>query len=139
MRIRFLLFVAVLASVQLACSGTSSTDAGTSVAGAWELKSLNGTDVPAVLSVSGTDTTYLETELLVLPPTGKYSRTTVRVTEGPSTFGSPVTSMSSGTYARKGSGYSFNDDSLGVGIGSLTNGMLTIAFAGQVHLFSLAQ
>ncbi len=73
----------------------------------------------------------------MLPPAGKYSRTTVKVTEGPSTFGSPVTGTSSGTYACNGSGYFFNDDSLGVGTGSLTNGVLTIAFGGQVHLFSL--
>lgn len=139
MRIRVSFVVAVLTSVQLACGGTSSTDAGASIAGAWELKSLNGTDVPAVLSVSGTDTTFLETELLILPPAGKYARSGVGVTEGPSTFGSPVTSTSSGTYTRNGSGYSFNDDSLGVGIGSLTNGVLTIAFVGQLHLFSLLQ
>ncbi|MEO7043120.1 MAG: hypothetical protein ABI035_12725 [Gemmatimonadaceae bacterium] len=137
MRIRFFLSAVVLTATVFACNGTSSTDAGTSIAGAWLLKSLNGTDVPAVLSVSGNDTTFLDTELLILPPAGKYSRTTNKVTDSPSIFGSPVTGTSSGTYARKGSGYSFNDDSLGVGTGSLTNGMLTIAFGGQVHVFSL--
>jgi hypothetical protein len=131
--------MAVVMSIPLACGGASSTDAGASLAGAWELKSLNGTDVPAVLSVRGTDTTLVETELLILPPAGRYSRSTVSVTEGPSTFGSPITSTSSGTYARNGVGYSFNDDSLGVGTGSLTNGMLTIAFGGRVYLFSLVQ
>jgi hypothetical protein len=139
MRIGNLLFAAVLASVQVGCGGSAPTDAGPSIAGAWVLKTLNGANLPAILSVNGTDTTFLEGEFLILPPTGKYSRSSVTLTIGPSTVGSPVSSTASGTYARQGSGYSFNDDSLGVGSGSFTNGMLTIAFGGQVRSFSPAQ
>ena len=139
MRISSVLFIAVLASLQVACGGSASTDVGANVAGVWELKALNGANLPAVLSVNGTDTTFLASEDLILPPTGKYLRGSVIVTQGPSTFGNPVRSTSSGTYTPNGSGYSFNDDSLGVGSGSLTNGMLTIAFGGQVRLFSPVQ
>ena len=89
--------------ILLACvaSGGTSTGTGPVLAGAYELNSVNGTPMPATLSASGNDTTYLEEELLIASPGGNYQTAGVTVTDGPSIFGQPVQFASSGTYSAR--------------------------------------
>lgn len=131
----------------LACIGCggAATDAGPTLAGGYELASVNGmpmpvpVPVPVLLSVSGNDTTYLETELLIASPGGIYQTAGVQVADGPSTFGQAVRVASSGTYSANVSAYTFTDKTLGSGSGSLIHGTLTITFSGKVYIFSLVQ
>ena len=135
MRIVVLPMVGMILLACVACGG-GSTDTGPVLAGAYELNSVNGTSMPATLSVSGSDTTYLEEELLIASPGGNYQTAGVTVTDGPLIFGQPVQFASSGTYSVSGSGYALADRTLGNGSATLDRGVLSVTFSKNVYVFS---
>ncbi len=129
----------ILSVLALTACGSSATGPGNSLAGAYELGTVNGAQLPAILSVAGSDTTYLASQILIVQAAGTYQTSGVEVLTHGSAFGTPVSVTSSGTYTANGSGYSFTDKTLGAGAGSLSHGMLTVNFSGVVYVFGLVQ
>src|SRR4051794_31957175 len=70
-------FMIMLASIALAgCGGDATTAPTATIAGTWNLKSINGTPLPFTLAQTGTNKLELMSDVFVISGTGSFTQTT---------------------------------------------------------------
>lgn len=122
-------FLALLA-LTLACSGDSTGPTEASVAGTWNLQSVNGTALPFVIAQTGTNKTEITADVLTVTSSGSFTEiTTVRTTlNGTATT---QTVPDAGSYVLNGNNVTFQFQSDGsVGSGTISGNTLTVSQAG---------
>lgn len=139
---RTALVVGLLTSLLVGCGG-SSTDARAPLVGVYQLISVNGSSLPAVISVSGGVTTYLNSEVLTVSSNGTYQTNGAESQQNSAGYGSSFAVSSTGTYKASGTGYTytFTDKALGSGSGTLSAGtfsgsILTVSLGGVTYGFT---
>jgi hypothetical protein len=117
-------------ALTLACSGDSTGPTEASVAGTWNLQSINGTALPFVVAQTGTNKVEITGDVLTVTASGSFTEiTTVRTTQnGTSTT---QTVPDAGTYVLNGNNVTFQFQSDGsVGSGTVSGSTLTVSQTG---------
>jgi hypothetical protein len=133
MRSRFLILSVVFA---FACGGDGSTGpTQVSVAGTWNLQTVNGSNLPFVVAQTGTDKVELVSDVLTAVPTGSFTDiTTIR-----NTVNGQVTTESeadAGSYTLNGTAVTFTFNSDGsTGTGSISGNTLTVSANGLAAVY----
>jgi hypothetical protein len=122
------IFLGVLA-LALAC-GDSTGPTEASVAGTWNLQSINGTALPFVVAQTGTDKVEVTADVLTVTSSGSFTEiTTIRTTQNGAT--TTQTIPDAGTYVLNGNNVTFQFQSDGsVGSGTVSGNTLTVSQAG---------
>jgi hypothetical protein len=123
------IFLAFL-TLTLACSNDSTGPTQTSVAGTWNLQSVNGTALPFVLAQTGTNKVEITADVLTVTSSGSFTEiTTVRTTQNGSA--TTQTSPDAGSYVLNGNNVTFQFQSDGsVGSGTVAGSTLTVSNTG---------
>jgi hypothetical protein len=122
-------FFALLA-LTIACSSDSTGPTSASVAGTWNLQSVNGAPLPFVVAQTGANKTELTADVLTVTSSGSFTEiTTVRTT-----LNGQVTTQTipdAGSYVLNGNNVTFQFQSDGsVGSGTVSGSTLTVSTAG---------
>jgi hypothetical protein len=132
---RFVTLFILLAAV--ACGGSDSPTAPTSasVAGTWNLQSINGSALPFVIAQTGANKAEVLSDVLSVVATGSFTQiTTLRTT-----VNGVVTTQSAadaGSYSLNGTAATFTFNSDGsVGTGQVSGGTLTVTTTGLVYVY----
>ena len=130
---RFLLLSVVFA---VACGSDSTTQPTTaSIAGTWNLQSINGSNMPFILSQTGANKVEVVSDAVTAVSTGSFTEiTTLR-----STINGQVTTQSvpdAGSYTLNGTAvfFIFNSDG-STGTGSLSGNTLTVSTNGFAYIY----
>jgi hypothetical protein len=123
---KLLIFIGVLT---MAC-GDSPTEVQASVAGTWELSTVNGANLPYVITQSGADKIELTADVITATSTGSFTQqTTIKTTQN-----SQVTTQTlpdAGSYVMNGTAVTFTFNSDGSsGTGSLSGDTMTVTDGG---------
>ncbi|HEX6576074.1 MAG TPA: hypothetical protein VF042_13990 [Gemmatimonadaceae bacterium] len=116
--------------VTLACSGDSTGPTQSSVAGTWNLQTINGAALPFVVAQTGANKVEITGDVLTVTNSGSFTEiTTIRTTQnGASTT---QTVPDAGTYVLNGNNVTFQFQSDGsVGSGTVSGGTLTVSQTG---------
>lgn len=121
--------------VLVACGGDSTTQPTmASVAGTWNLQSVNGAALPYTISQSGSDSELLTGDVITATSSGSFTEiTTYRVTQSGQT--STQTSSDAGSFSLNGTAVSFAFNSGSTGTGTLNGNTFTIAEGGVSFLY----
>jgi hypothetical protein len=132
---RFVTLVVLLAFT--ACGGSDSPSAPTpaSVAGTWNLQSINGSALPFVIAQTGANRAEILSEALTVVSTGSFTQiTTIRTTVNGVV--ATESAADAGSYVLNGTAATFTFNSNGsVGTGQVTGSTLTVATTGVVYVF----
>ncbi len=135
MRRSMILCSLVLAGVA-ACGGSDSTSPTVSIVGTWNLKTINGTNLPYSFPPSQNGTVATVTaDQLVLSANGTYSDVTnLRLVNGGTTQTQSVTEL--GTYTSANGSLTFNDQTDGITYqGSVSGSVLTEIVNGLTQVY----
>lgn len=120
----------------LGCGVTDSTSPNGSILGTWDLRSINGTMLPFIVS-SGTTTTTFSSSVLTISEDGTYSEVTTRTDEDFNSSGTrTITEM--GTWTAVNGFITFTDQTDG-GLqytGSVTGNTLTENYLDLTPVYS---
>ena len=121
----------------IACGSDSTTGpTAVSLAGTWNLQSVNGSSLPFVIAQTGANKAELVSDVVTVVPTGSFTEiTTVR-----NTINGQVTTSSvgdAGSYVLNGTAVTFQFNSDGsVGTGSISGNTLTVATNGFSYIYT---
>jgi hypothetical protein len=123
------IFFALLA-LTLACSNDSTAPTPASVAGSWNLQSVNGTALPFVVTQTGTNKVEITADVLTATSSGSFTEiTTLRTTQN--SVATIQTGSDAGSYVLNGNNVTFQFQSDGsVGSGTISGSTLTVSEAG---------
>jgi hypothetical protein len=123
------IFFALLA-LTLACSNDSTAPTAASVAGTWNLQSVNGTALPFIVAQTGTNKVEITADVLTATPSGSFTEiTTIRTTQNG--VATTQTSPDAGSYVLNGNNVTFQFQSDGsIGAGTISGNTLTVSDAG---------
>jgi hypothetical protein len=126
----------IAASVSFAGCGSDSTTAPTpaSVAGTWNLTTINGSPLPFLVQASNPKIEYLN-EQLIVSATGTFTQTAnARFTNNGVVVTQPI--ADAGTYVLNGTAVSFRFNSDGsTGTGTVNGNTLTVANGGYSQVY----
>jgi len=131
---RFIACMSLVAAA--ACGGDSPTQpTSASVAGTWNLQTVNGSGLPYIVGQVGSDKLELVSDVLTVGESGTFTQLTeFRVTESGQVSTESV--PDAGSYALNGTAVTFTFDSDGsTGTGSLSGNTLTIAAGGFALIY----
>jgi hypothetical protein len=118
-----------------ACGSDSSTEASATIAGTWNLQSVNGSALPFVILQSGANKAEILSDVITISGTGSFTQTTtVRTTvNGAATTQSVA---DAGTYTLSGSAITlrFNSDN-STGTGSWSGNTITATADGFAYVY----
>lgn len=122
-------FLALLA-LTLACGGDSTGPTEASVAGTWNLQSVNGTALPFIVSQTGTNKVEITADVLTVTSSGSFTEiTTLRTTQNGTATTQTV--ADAGSYVLNGNNATFQFQSDGsIGSGTVSGSTLTVSQAG---------
>lgn len=119
----------------MACGGETTAPAAT-IAGTWNLQTINGTTMPFVIAQTGANKDELLSDMLVVSGTGSFTQTTtLRSTRNGAASTQSI--ADAGSYSLNGSAVSFrwNSDN-STGTGSWTGNTLTMAADGFAVVYT---
>jgi hypothetical protein len=131
--VKYLLLLSL--SAALACSDSGTGPSESSVAGTWNLRSINGTSLPFVIVQTGPDKLELTADVLTVTSSGTFTQmTTFRLTENGQTTSQSV--PDAGSYVLNGTNVTFQFQSDGsVGSGTLSGETLTVSTTGFSYVY----
>jgi hypothetical protein len=132
---RFVSSALLLLAVACGASDAATAPTSASVAGTWNLQTINGAGLPYVLDQTGANKDELVSDVVTAVSTGSFTRTTTVRT----TFNGQVTTQSvadAGRYSLNGTAvvFTFNSDN-SVGTGSISGNTLTVADNGVALVY----
>ncbi len=129
MRRRLAFAIAIFTSFAVACGGDSTSPTQASVAGTWNLKTVNGSGLPFTLQAANPKIEYLN-EQLIVSASGTFTQTAnYRVTDNGVVSTQPI--VDSGSYTLSGTAVTFRFNSDGsTGTGTVSSSNLTVAAGG---------
>jgi hypothetical protein len=126
-----------LATVLAACGGSDKSTAPTtaSVAGVWNLQTVNGNNLPYTVIAVGSDHIEVTSDVITASSNGTFSQvTTLRVTQSGQT--QTQNQPDSGTWSLNGTAVTFTFQSDGsTGTGSLSGNTLTVTEGGLALVY----
>jgi hypothetical protein len=124
------LFLALVA-LTVACGDSTTEPTMSSIAGTWELQTVNGAALPYVIFQQGTEKVELTADVFTVTSTGTFTElSTIRTTSSGQT--QTETETDAGTYTLNGTAvtFKFDSDPSSPGTGSISGNTLTVADAG---------
>ena len=127
--------IVLLIPVVLACGGDSTTQPTmASVAGTWDLQTVNGVALPYVIFQTGSNKTELVSDVVTAVSTGSYTQvSTIR-----STFSGQTTTQSTsnaGSFTLNGTALVFRANDGTGGTGSVSGNTFTLAMNGFAYVY----
>jgi hypothetical protein len=117
------------------CGGDSTAPTTVSVAGTWNLQTINGTALPYVLEQTGADKTEITSDVFNVASTGSFTQTTtVRFTQNGAVTTQSVADAGSYTVSGTAVNFTFNSDG-STGTGSLSGNTLTVTSSGFAFVY----
>jgi hypothetical protein len=133
---RFLIGLLVL-PLMLGCGTTDSTAPNNgAIAGTWDLRSVNGTNLPYVVPTSSTTSNAITTSVLTLSNDGTYNEvTTIEQHDGNTSSTTSVTEL--GTWSAVNGFVTFDDQTDGLSYtGSISGNTLTETYGSYTSVYS---
>lgn len=124
-----------LVALTLACGDSSTEPTQASVAGTWELSTVNGGALPFVVFQTTTDKVEIMSDVITATSTGTFTQsTTFRTTSNGQA--QTTTTPDAGTYTLSGTAVNFTFNSDGsTGTGSLSGNTLTVTQSGLALVY----
>ena len=129
-------FIPLILAAAVACGSDSSTQpTTTSIAGTWDLTSVNGTALPFVINQTGTDKLELVGDVVTATATGTYTES-FSFRETLNGVVTTTTEPDNGTYTINGNAITLNSSTNGSITGALSGNTFTLVDQGFVFLFT---
>lgn len=134
MRRRLAFALAMITSFVVACGGDSTLPTQASVAGTWNLSTINGSALPFTVQATNPKIEYLNDQLIV-SANGTFTQTAnFRVTNNGVVANQPL--VDSGSYTLSGTAATFRFNSDGsTGTGTISGNTLTVAQSGYSYVY----